>query len=45
LVLRVPTGELPEGARLWYGYGLNPVSDMLDGRDMAVPAFGPIALD
>jgi len=39
------TSELPEGARLWYGYGLNPVCDLVDGLGMAVPAFGPIPLD
>jgi sialate O-acetylesterase len=39
------SGAVPPGARLWYGYGLNPYCNLTDGLDMAVPAFGPIALD
>ncbi len=38
--------ELPApGAALWYGYGFDPYCNVVDGRDMALPAFGPIYLD
>jgi type 1 glutamine amidotransferase len=30
---------------LWYGYGLDPLCNLTDGLDMAVPVFGPIGLD
>jgi len=39
------TGPVPEKATLWYGQGLDPHCNLVDGRDMAVPAFGPIPLD
>ena len=39
------TGPIPEKAFLWYGYGLDPYCNLTDGLDMAVPVFGPIALD
>ncbi len=39
------TGRVPEKAWLWYGYGLDPYCNLTDGLDMAVPVFGPIALD
>ncbi|WZO98288.1 sialate O-acetylesterase [Isosphaeraceae bacterium EP7] len=35
----------PAGAQLWYGYGLDPYCNLTDSLDMAVPVFGPIALD
>jgi sialate O-acetylesterase len=38
-------GPIPEGANLWYGYGLDPYCNLVDVLDMAVPAFGPISLD
>jgi sialate O-acetylesterase len=38
-------GALPSGAFLWYGYGLDPYCNLTDALDMAVPVFGPIALD
>ncbi|HZW34601.1 MAG TPA: sialate O-acetylesterase [Isosphaeraceae bacterium] len=38
-------GPIPEKAALWYGYGLDPYCNLTDGSDMAVPVFGPIALD
>ena len=38
-------GPIPEKAALWYGYGLDPDCNLTDGADMAVPIFGPIALD
>jgi sialate O-acetylesterase len=37
--------RLPEKASLWYGYGLYPYCNLTDSQDMAVPVFGPIALD
>ncbi len=39
------TGPVPPTAFLWYGYGLDPYCNLTDGADMAVPVFGPIALD
>src|SRR5271157_2050445 len=39
------TGPIPEKTFLWYGYGLDPYCNLTDGADMAVPVFGPIALD
>jgi type 1 glutamine amidotransferase len=39
------TGRVPAKASLWYGYGLDPYCNLTDGLDMAVPVFGPIALD
>jgi type 1 glutamine amidotransferase len=39
------TGAVPEKASLWYGYGMDPYCNLVDGLDMAVPVFGPIALD
>jgi hypothetical protein len=38
-------GPPPAGAALWYGWGLDPYCNLTDTLDMAVPAFGPIALD
>jgi sialate O-acetylesterase len=39
------TGDVPPRSNLWYGYGLDPQCNLTDGADMAVPVFGPIALD
>ncbi len=39
------TGPVPAGALLWYGHGLDPLCNLTDGLDMAVPVFGPIGLD
>jgi len=39
------TGSVPEKASLWYGYGMDPYCNLVDGLDMAVPVFGPIPLD
>jgi sialate O-acetylesterase len=38
-------GKVPADAFLWYGYGLDPYCNLTDALDMAVPVFGPIALD
>jgi Carbohydrate esterase, sialic acid-specific acetylesterase len=38
-------GPPPAGAALWYGWGLDPYCNLTDTLDMAVPTFGPIALD
>jgi sialate O-acetylesterase len=38
-------GPVPSGAFLWYGHGYDPYCNLTDGADMAVPVFGPIALD
>jgi sialate O-acetylesterase len=38
-------GPVPEKSFLWYGHGLDPYCNLVDGADMAVPVFGPIALD
>jgi type 1 glutamine amidotransferase len=39
------SGPIPPGAFLWYGHGYDPYCNLTDGADMAVPVFGPIALD
>ncbi|MGC8639002.1 MAG: sialate O-acetylesterase [Isosphaeraceae bacterium] len=39
------TGPVPPKSFLWYGHGLNPDCNLTDTADMAVPVFGPIALD
>jgi type 1 glutamine amidotransferase len=39
------SGPVPERASLWYGYGMDPYCNLADGSDMAIPVFGPIALD
>jgi type 1 glutamine amidotransferase len=39
------TGTVPKKAALWYGYGMDPFCNLTDASDMAVPVFGPIALD
>jgi sialate O-acetylesterase len=44
VVLRL-TGAVPAKSFLWYGHGLDPYANLVDSRDMAVPVFGPIALD
>ena len=36
--------EYPQSLVLWYGYGMDPPSNVTDAEDLAVPAFGPIAL-
>lgn len=38
-------GPVPPKANLWYGHGLDPYCNLVDGLDMAVPVFGPVALD
>jgi sialate O-acetylesterase len=39
------SGPIPEACSLWYGYGFDPYCNLVDALDMAVPVFGPIALD
>ena len=36
---------VPPGSSLWYGHGYDPYCNLTDAADMAVPVFGPIALD
>jgi len=36
---------IPTDAMLWYGYGLNPYCNLRDEVDMAVLAFGPMAIE
>jgi sialate O-acetylesterase len=36
--------KLPEGAVLWYGNGKDPYCNVRDSADMAVPVFGPLAI-
>ncbi len=38
-------GPVPAGASLFYGWGFDPYCNLTDTLDMAVPAFGPIALE
>jgi len=35
----------PAGAALWYGYGCDPICDVVDQSDMALAAFGPLPID
>jgi sialate O-acetylesterase len=37
-------GKLPEGAALWYGSGKDPYCNVRDAADMAMPVFGPLAI-
>ncbi len=37
-------GKLPEGAVLRYGWGKDPYCNLTDEADMAVPVFGPMAI-
>ncbi len=39
------SNRVPEGTSLWYGWGRDPYCNLVDSLDMAVPVFGPIALD
>jgi hypothetical protein len=39
------TGKVPEGSRLYYGWGFDPYCNLTDSLDMAVPVFGPVKLD
>ena len=39
------TGAIPPKSALYYGYGMYPYCNLIDGMDMAVPVFGPISLD
>ncbi len=39
------TGPVPPKSALYYGYGMDPYCNLVDGMDMAVPVFGPISLD
>ncbi|HZN58973.1 MAG TPA: sialate O-acetylesterase [Planctomycetota bacterium] len=34
----------PEGAVLHYGWGLDPICNLVDAEDMAAPVFGPIEI-
>jgi sialate O-acetylesterase len=43
-VLLSLTGEAPAGARLYYGYGMDPFCNLTDSEDMAALAFGPYDL-
>ena len=40
-------GKLPEDVPLflWYGWGYDPYCNLVDSADMAVPMFGPVALE
>lgn len=38
-------GPPPPRSYLWYGWGLDPYCNLTDALDMAVPVFGPFALD
>jgi sialate O-acetylesterase len=35
---------VPDGACLWYGYGIHPSCNLTDERDMGAPVFGPLPL-
>ena len=36
--------ELPEGARLWYGRGLDPCVNVTDEQNLGMLAFGPVPI-
>ncbi len=36
--------RLPENPHLWYGRGLDPYCNIVDEANMALPVFGPVAL-
>ncbi|MCC6144003.1 MAG: sialate O-acetylesterase [Candidatus Hydrogenedentes bacterium] len=36
--------KMPDDPHLWYGYGLNPYCNIVDQENMAMPAFGPVAI-
>ncbi len=38
------TETCPQNATLWYGFGIDPYCNVVDEADMAVPVFGPIAI-
>lgn len=44
VILKVQELNFPEGATLYYGYGLRPICNITDSTDAAIPAFGPITL-
>jgi sialate O-acetylesterase len=38
-------GEFQDDTNLWYGYGWDPVCNVVDEADMPVPALGPIPIE
>ena len=36
--------SVPENPQLWYGRGLDPYCNVVDQADMALPVFGPVAI-
>ncbi|MEY4939090.1 MAG: hypothetical protein RIQ93_825 [Verrucomicrobiota bacterium] len=36
--------ETPEQIDLWYGHGHDPICNLTDSEDLALPAFGPVRL-
>jgi sialate O-acetylesterase len=44
LFITVPP-KLPGDAQLWYGWGADPYCNVVDEKDMALPAFGPFAIE
>ena len=39
------SGPPPAKSFLQYGHGFDPVCNLVDALDMAVPVFGPVPLD
>lgn len=35
---------VPPGSSLWYGYGISPAANLVDGADLAAPVFGPVTI-
>lgn len=35
----------PQDTCLWYGFGLDPHCNIVDNKDMALPAFGPLSIN
>lgn len=44
-VILVAHRAIPVGAELWYGYGWMPEANVVDEKDMALAAFGPVVID
>ena len=44
-VVLLVQNEVPGGTVLWYGRGLDPYANLVDGKNMALPVTGPVAVE
>jgi sialate O-acetylesterase len=44
-VLLLVQNEVPGGAMLWYGRGLDPYANIVDEKNMALPVTGPLPIE